>query len=98
VNERLTPSQDDMMRCTTYNCQKNKFFIMRHSNHKVDKSVETQRSKLEKPWHKIWTEVEEAKEFYIAESSHQQYLVLGGRNGNAQSSAVGCSDPIRCYG
>jgi len=71
---------------------------MRHSNHKVDKSVETQRSKLEKPWHKIWTEVEEAKEFYIAESSHQQYLVLGGRNGNAQSSAVGCSDPIRCYG
>ena len=39
-----------------------------------------------------------AKEYYIAEGYHQQYLEKGGRMGNGQSAAKGCQDKIRCYG
>ena len=39
-----------------------------------------------------------AKEYYIAEGYHQQYLEKGGRAGNSQSAAKGCQDKIRCYG
>jgi peptide-methionine (S)-S-oxide reductase len=62
-------------------------------------SIEEQRSKLKKPWHKIHTELKPAAEFYAAEDFHQKYLSeKGGRHGKAQSAAKGCSDPIRCYG
>lgn len=44
------------------------------------------------------TEVEEAKQFWPAETYHQQYLEKGGRFGRGQSAKKGCSDPIRCYG
>lgn len=46
----------------------------------------------------IVTEILPAKKFYRAEEYHQQYLAKGGRGGNAQSPAKGCTDPIRCYG
>jgi peptide-methionine (S)-S-oxide reductase len=36
--------------------------------------------------------------YYLAEAYHQQYLARGGRAGDAQSAAKGCTDPIRCYG
>ena len=32
--------------------------------------------------------------YYRAEEYHQQYLVKGGRNGNAQSPAKMCNDPV----
>jgi len=64
----------------------------------IEKSVEEQKAKLEKPWHKIHTEVKKAVEFYRAEDYHQQYLEKGGRHGKKQSAAFGCTDPIRCYG
>lgn len=44
------------------------------------------------------TEIKPLDVFYPAEVSHQQYLELGGRNGNAQSARKMCNDPIRCYG
>lgn len=47
---------------------------------------------------KVVTEVLPAADFYIAEKYHQQYLSKGGRGGNAQSAAKGCTDTIRCYG
>ena len=64
----------------------------------VDKSLEEQKAKLEKPWHKIHTEVKKANKFTPAEDYHQQYLEKGGRHGQKQSAMKGCTDPIRCYG
>jgi peptide-methionine (S)-S-oxide reductase len=68
------------------------------------KSVEQEKSKLEKPWLKIHTEVLEASTFYPAEDYHQKYLSDNfepgiGKSGKVQqSSEKMCSDPIRCYG
>lgn len=53
---------------------------------------------LELGVNKIVTEILPAKRFYRAEDYHQQYLEKGGREGNKQSAAKGCNDPIRCYG
>ncbi|GMH48436.1 hypothetical protein TL16_g02209 [Triparma laevis f. inornata] len=64
----------------------------------IDKSIEEQKQKLDKPWHKIHTEVKKASKFTPAEDYHQQYLEKGGRNGEKQSAMKGCTDPIRCYG
>ncbi len=44
------------------------------------------------------TEVVKLTSYYAAEEYHQAYLAKGGRNGNAQSPAKMCTDPIRCYG
>ncbi len=41
----------------------------------------------------VMTELEEAREFYLAEEYHQQYLMKGG-----QSARKGSSANIRCYG
>lgn len=46
----------------------------------------------------VVTEVKAAEPFWLAEEYHQQYLEKGGRGGNAQSAAKGCTDTIRCYG
>lgn len=46
----------------------------------------------------VVTEVEPLKNYTEAEPHHQQYLARGGRFGQPQSPAKGCSDPIRCYG
>ena len=46
----------------------------------------------------IVTEIEEIKNFNRAEEYHQQYLERGGRFGQPQSAAKGCTDPVRCYG
>lgn len=46
----------------------------------------------------VVTEVEEAKPFWNAEDSHQQYLEKGGVAGSPQSAEKGCTDTIRCYG
>lgn len=46
----------------------------------------------------IVTEILPAKRFYRAEEYHQQYLAKGGRFGDGQSAAKGCTDPIKCYG
>jgi peptide-methionine (S)-S-oxide reductase len=42
------------------------------------------------------TEIAPLSCYYRAEDYHQQYLAKGGRNGNAQSPAKLCNDPIRC--
>lgn len=47
---------------------------------------------------RVVTEIEQAGPFYEAEEYHQRYLEKGGRFGQAQSAAKGCTDPIRCYG
>ncbi|KAL7435011.1 hypothetical protein ACHAXM_004512 [Skeletonema potamos] len=41
----------------------------------------------------VFTEVKQAKIFYMAEDYHQQYLLKGG-----QSAKKGASESIRCYG
>lgn len=41
----------------------------------------------------VMTEVKKAKEFYMAEEYHQQYLMKGG-----QSAKKGAGETIRCYG
>lgn len=65
----------------------------------INASVEREKSKLDKPWKKIHTEIKPAAVFYPAEDYHQKYLSeKGGRHGNAQSAGKGCTDPIRCYG
>lgn len=43
-------------------------------------------------------EIKPSRDFWIAETYHQQYLSKGGRFGRAQCSAKGCTDGIRCYG
>lgn len=43
-------------------------------------------------------EIKPVTDFWAAEEYHQQYLSKGGRYGQGQCSAKGCSDPIRCYG
>jgi peptide-methionine (S)-S-oxide reductase len=53
-------------------------------------SKEEHQKTLEKT---IVTEIEEAREFWDAEPSHQKYLEKGG-----QCSDKGCETPIRCYG
>eukprot|EP00884_Botryococcus_braunii_P016469 jgi/Botrbrau1/3505/Bobra.341_2s0034.1 len=58
-------------------------------------SKEERQASLKEP---IVTEVEEIKNFFKAEPYHQSYLARGGRNGNPQNPAKGCTDPIRCYG
>ncbi|GBF97405.1 peptide methionine sulfoxide reductase [Raphidocelis subcapitata] len=60
------------------------------------KYLEAKKSAM--PGVKIWTELEPMREYYAAEDYHQNYLSRGGRNGNPQSNAKGCNDPIRCYG
>lgn len=47
---------------------------------------------------KVVAELLPAKDFFVAEEYHQQYLEKGGRNGSSQSAAKGCKDTIRCYG
>ncbi|KAL8141994.1 hypothetical protein V2J09_015026 [Rumex salicifolius] len=59
-------------------------------------SKEAKQSELKEST--VVTEILHAKRFYKAEEYHQQYLAKGGRNGNKQSAAKGCNDPIRCYG
>ena len=44
------------------------------------------------------TEIVPLKAYYRAEDYHQAYLAKGGRNGNAQSPAKGCTLGVRCYG
>ena len=62
-------------------------------------SIAAEKAKLDKPWHKIQTELKEAGAFYKAEDYHQMYLSeKGGRHGKKQSAMKGCTDPIRCYG
>ena len=46
----------------------------------------------------IVTEVRRASVFWPAEQEHQQYLNMGGRNGNGQSAVKGCTEKVRCYG
>lgn len=41
----------------------------------------------------VVTEIEELRNFNMAEDYHQQYLEKGG-----QSARKSCNDPIRCYG
>lgn len=53
-------------------------------------SKEEREKELEKT---IVTEIEEAREFWDAEASHQKYLEKGG-----QCADKGCDTPIRCYG
>ena len=57
--------------------------------------VEAEQPKYKR---RIVTEVKRAALFWPAEEHHQQYLAKGGRFGNAQSRAKGCTDPVRCYG
>ena len=47
---------------------------------------------------KVVTELRPAEVYWPAEEYHQQYLAKGGRAGNPQSPAKGCTDTIRCYG
>ncbi|KAL4426064.1 hypothetical protein ABPG77_007860 [Micractinium sp. CCAP 211/92] len=46
----------------------------------------------------VVTEIEPIANYSDAEEYHQQYLAKGGRFGQPQSAAKGCTDPIRCYG
>lgn len=46
----------------------------------------------------IVTEIDLVDKYNSAEEYHQQYLEKGGRFGRPQSSAKGCTDPVRCYG
>merc|ERR1712028_173520 len=46
----------------------------------------------------IATEVFMSKVYWPAEAEHQNYLSGGGRFGDVQSTAKGCTDKIRCYG
>jgi peptide-methionine (S)-S-oxide reductase len=46
----------------------------------------------------VVTEVEEIRNYTVAEEYHQQYLEKGGRFGRPQSARKQCTDPIRCYG
>eukprot|EP00927_Polykrikos_kofoidii_P076602 TRINITY_DN73667_c0_g1_i1.p1 TRINITY_DN73667_c0_g1~~TRINITY_DN73667_c0_g1_i1.p1 ORF type:complete len:466 (+),score=77.56 TRINITY_DN73667_c0_g1_i1:152-1399(+) len=61
----------------------------------ADASVKALQQKLGRT---VVTEVEAAGPFWFAEDEHQQYLEKGGRSGNGQSAAKGCTDKIRCYG
>ncbi|GFR49326.1 hypothetical protein Agub_g11352 [Astrephomene gubernaculifera] len=47
---------------------------------------------------RVVVELQPAGDYFIAEDYHQQYLAKGGRFGNPQSTAKGCTDRIRCYG
>ena len=47
---------------------------------------------------RVVTELLPAEVYWPAEEYHQQYLAKGGRAGNPQSPAKGCTDTIRCYG
>ncbi|XP_010452714.1 PREDICTED: peptide methionine sulfoxide reductase A2-like [Camelina sativa] len=71
------------------------YFYTPEQEKQARESLEKQQTKLED---KIVTEILPAKKFYKAEEYHQQYLVKGGRCGNAQSPAKSCMDPIRCSG
>eukprot|EP00927_Polykrikos_kofoidii_P060629 TRINITY_DN55571_c0_g1_i1.p1 TRINITY_DN55571_c0_g1~~TRINITY_DN55571_c0_g1_i1.p1 ORF type:complete len:239 (+),score=42.80 TRINITY_DN55571_c0_g1_i1:77-793(+) len=46
----------------------------------------------------IATEIREAEVYWPAEAYHQDYLVKGGKYGEAQSNAKGNTEKIRCYG
>jgi peptide-methionine (S)-S-oxide reductase len=59
------------------------------------KSIVQYQPKFKSP---IVTEVASISKYTRAEEYHQQYLAKGGRNGNGQSAAKDCKDPIRCYG
>jgi len=72
--------------------------IYTHSKEQAEaakKAVEKWSAKFPQP---IVTEIAEVSKYTRAETYHQQYLAKGGRSGNAQNPAKGCSDPIRCYG
>jgi peptide-methionine (S)-S-oxide reductase len=58
-------------------------------------SLKAAQAKFSAP---IVTEIAEVSKYSAAEDYHQQYLAKGGRNGNPQNPAKGCTDPIRCYG
>lgn len=45
----------------------------------------------------VWTQLEAAQLFYVAQPRHQRYLERG-MKGNPQLASKGCTDPIRCYG
>ena len=45
----------------------------------------------------VWTSVQAAELFYVAEPRHQRYLERG-MKGTPQSAIKGCTDTIRCYG
>ena len=58
-------------------------------------SVEQQRVALAPAT--VWTSVQPAELFYVAEPRHQRYLERG-MKGTPQCAAKECRDPIRCYG
>lgn len=71
--------------------------IAQASKEKVQKHLAPTEKDLN-DYTKVYTEVLPAKVFWPAEPEHQNYLLNGGRFGDAQSNAKGCKDPIRCYG
>lgn len=64
-----------------------------YHNEEQKKVAEELLNQLSDDTKEVFTEVKEAKVFYMAEDYHQQYLLKGG-----QSAKKGASETIRCYG